>query len=181
MGTWQQIGRIRVAGAAADEELEDQVTTTNDAGLIGHDVETYVRVRSFLARQARLLDNADPEGFAATFTGDGVLRHASRQDALRGRAAIADATRATAAEHTQVTHRHWFDQFVIEPGPSADVVLVSYYALTTLVDRDGAVRLLPSCLVEDELRWGADGTLLVADRLVIRDDLDPAVRRSARR
>lgn len=157
------------------------MTITNYAGPIGHDVETYVRVRDFLARQARLLDDADAEGFAATFTGDGVLRHASRQDALRGRAAIADATRATAAAHAEATHRHWFDQFVVEPGPSADIVLVSYYALTSLVDRDGVLRFLPSCLVEDELRRAADGTLLVADRLVIRDDLDPAVRRSARR
>ncbi|WP_329410092.1 nuclear transport factor 2 family protein [Nocardia vinacea] len=157
------------------------MTITNDAGPIGHDVETYVRVRDFLARQARLLDDADAEGFAATFTGDGVLRHASRQDALRGRAAIADATRATAAAHAEATHRHWFDQIVVEPGPSADIVLVSYYALTSLVDRDGVLRFLPSCLVEDELRRNADGTLLVADRLVIRDDLDPAVRRSARR
>ncbi|MET8650095.1 nuclear transport factor 2 family protein [Nocardia aurea] len=157
------------------------MTITNDPSIVGRDVQTYVQVQSFLAGQARLLDDVDAEGFAATFTEDGILRHASRQDALRGREAIAEATRATAAAHAEATHRHWFDQFVVEPGPSEDVVLVSYYALTSLVDREGAVRFLPSVLVEDELRRNADGTLSVADRQVIRDDLDPAIRRSARR
>lgn len=139
-------------------------TTTDD----------YVQARSFLARQARSLDAADAEAFAATFTADGVLRHASRQDALRGSAAIAEATRATAAAHAEVTHRHWFDQFVVDPGPSDGILLVSYYALTSLVDREGGVRFLPTCLVEDELHRTGDGGLLVHDRLVTRDDLVPA-------
>ncbi|MGV9823230.1 nuclear transport factor 2 family protein [Nocardia xishanensis] len=160
---------------------EDNVTITDDAATRTDEVATHVLVRGFLARQARLLDDLDPEGFAATFTADGVLRHASRQGELRGRHAITEATRAAAAAHAGVTHRHWFDQFVIEPGATPDTLLVSYYALTSLVDREGAVRFLPSVLVEDELRRAADGTLAVADRLVIRDDLDPELRRSARR
>ncbi|MEV0358729.1 nuclear transport factor 2 family protein [Nocardia sp. NPDC050697] len=152
------------------------MTITDDSGTLRHDVETSVRVRDFLARQARLLDDVDADGFAATFTPDGVLRHASRDDALRGRPAIAAATRATAAAHAAATHRHWFDQFVIDPGPSAEILLVSYYALTSLTDREGAVRFLPSVLVRDELHRAEDGTLAVADRLVIRDDLAPAAR-----
>lgn len=131
--------------------------------------DDYVLVRGFLARQARLLDAADAEAFAATFTPDGALRHASRSDELRGRDAIATATRATAAAHATTAHRHWFDQFVVEPGP--DAVRVSYYALTSLVDGDGGVRFLPTCLVEDVLHRTADGGLLVHDRLVTRDDL----------
>ncbi|MFC8531441.1 nuclear transport factor 2 family protein [Nocardia sp. NPDC057227] len=152
------------------------MTITDDSGTLRHDVETSVRVRDFLARQARLLDDVDADGFAATFTPDGVLRHASRDDALRGRAAIAAATRATAAAHAEVTHRHWFDQFVIDPGPSAEILLVSYYALTSLTDRDGAVRFLPSVLVRDELHRGPSGALAVADRLVTRDDLAQGAR-----
>jgi actinorhodin biosynthesis protein ActVIA len=141
------------------------VTTTTD---------DYVLVLSFLARQARALDAADAEAFAATFTTDGVLRHASRQDALRGPAAITEATRAAAAAHAEATHRHWFDQLVVDPGPAEGTLLVSYYALTSLVDRQGGVRFLPSCVVEDELHRTADGGLLVRDRLVTRDDLVPA-------
>ncbi|MDV6286802.1 nuclear transport factor 2 family protein [Rhodococcus jostii] len=154
------------------------MTITHDAGTIGNDIETYIQVQTFLARQARLLDAADADGFAATFTTDGVLRHASRHDALQGRTAIAEATAATAGAHAEATHRHWFDQFVVEPGPTTETVLVSYYALTSLVDRNGTVRFLPSCLVEDELHRDEAGALLVAERLVTRDDLAPAAQQA---
>ena len=55
---------------------------------------------------------------------------------------------------------------------AGDTRLVSYYALTSLVDRDGVLRFLPSCLVEDELRRDADGALRAQKADIIMGPMD---------
>ncbi|MFJ8816138.1 MULTISPECIES: nuclear transport factor 2 family protein [Amycolatopsis] len=139
----------------------------------------YAEVQHFFARQIRLLDAADVEGFAATFTEDGRMHHASRDDDVRGRAAIVESLRANFAQHQGVVPRHWFDKLLIEPS-GEDTVTVSYYALVTLTHADGSVTLLPTCLVDDVLVV-RDGQLLTQSRSITRDDLllVPSARRAS--
>lgn len=129
----------------------------------------YAEVQHFYAGQIRLLDAADVEGFAATFTEDGFMRHASRDDHVQGRAAIAATIRANFANHPGIVPRHWFDKLLIEPvGP--DTVTVSYYALVSLTDARGAVVFQPTCLVDDVLVVD-EQRLFTKSRTITRDDL----------
>lgn len=130
----------------------------------------HAEVQHFYARQIRLLDGADLEGFAATFTEDGVMRHASRNDNARGRLAIVASLRANYANHPGVVPRHWFDKLLIEPV-DANTVSVQYYALVSLTDATGKVTFLPTCLVDDVLVVDETGRLLTRDRSIARDDL----------
>lgn len=140
--------------------------------------QIHAEVQHFYARQIRLLDAADIDGFAATFTEDGRMHHASRDDDVRGRAAIVESLRANFAQHQGVVPRHWFDKLLIEPA-GGNAVTVSYYALVSLTHPDLSVTFLPTCLVDD-LLVVEDGQLFTKTRDITRDDLLlPSTRRAS--
>lgn len=130
----------------------------------------YAEVQHFYARQIRQLDTADVEGFASTFTPDGLMWHASSGASATGPAEITATLRANFARHPDVVPRHWFDKLLIEPV-GEDELHVSYYALLTLTAADGSVSLQPTCLVEDVLVVSAQGALRTRSRRIHRDDL----------
>ncbi|MCM3882373.1 nuclear transport factor 2 family protein [Frankia sp. R82] len=130
----------------------------------------YAEVQHFYARQIRQLDAADVDGFASTFTPDGLMWHASSGASATGPAEIAATLRANFARHTGVVPRHWFDKLLIEPA-GEDELHVSYYALLSLTAADGSVSFQPTCLVDDVLVITADGALRTRSRRIHRDDL----------
>jgi ketoreductase RED1 len=152
---------------AALHEIENRAASRTIQAPVTADL--YVQVQTFFARQMRLLDAKDIDGFVLTFTEDGVMGHASHNDIQQGRAAIAAALRTAAERYRDVIPRHWFDKLLIE-AVEKDTVRVAYYAIVTKTHADGRTVLEPSCLVEDVL-VRRDGELLSKSRMIHRDDL----------
>jgi actinorhodin biosynthesis protein ActVIA len=131
--------------------------------------DLYAEVRTFYARQMRRVDSLDIEGFADTFTDDGVVLHANGARA-EGRAEMVAGMHKNLPRYRDVAVRHWFDHLLIEPeeGSGGDTLRVSYYSLVTLVDAQGALTFEPTFTVEDVL-VRRDGRLLTKERIIHRD------------
>ncbi|MFC1416199.1 nuclear transport factor 2 family protein [Streptacidiphilus cavernicola] len=131
--------------------------------------DLYAEVRTFYARQMRRVDSLDIEGFADTFTDDGVVLHANGARA-EGRAQMVAGMYKNLPRYRDVAVRHWFDHLLIEPEPDSggNTLRVSYYSLVTLVDAQGAITFEPTFTVEDVL-VRRDGRLLTAERIIHRD------------
>ncbi|MBW1602479.1 nuclear transport factor 2 family protein [Streptomyces sp. JJ66] len=114
----------------------------------------------------RCVDALDIEGFAATFTEDGVVVHASG-DRAEGRAAMIAGMRANLPRYQGIAVRHWFDKLLIEPQEDGSVH-VSYYTLVTQVNREGQVAFQPTFTVDDVL-VRVDGELRTRSRVIHRD------------
>ncbi|MDB1089542.1 nuclear transport factor 2 family protein [Streptomyces sp. ACA25] len=128
--------------------------------------DLYAEVQTFFARQMRHVDSLDIEGFADTFTADGVVVHASGERA-EGREAMIAGMRANLPRYQGIAVRHWFDKLLIEPQ-GEDTVHVSYYTLVTQTDRDGKVAFQPTFTVDDVL-VRRDGQLFTQSRVIHRD------------
>ena len=131
--------------------------------------DLYAEVRTFYARQMRRVDSLDIEGFADTFTDDGVVLHANGARA-EGRAQMVAGMYKNLPRYRDVAVRHWFDHLLIEPeeGSEGNTLRVSYYSLVTLVDAQGAITFEPTFTVEDVL-VRRDGRLLTSERIIHRD------------
>ncbi len=129
--------------------------------------DLYAEVRTFYARQMRLVDALDIEGFAGTFTEDGVTVHSNGQRA-EGREAMIAGMRLALPRYKDIAVRHWFDQLLIEPDETGETLRVSYYSLVTRTDREGNVVFEPTFTVEDEL-VRRDGELITRERVIHRD------------
>ncbi|WP_461027783.1 nuclear transport factor 2 family protein [Streptomyces sparsus] len=128
--------------------------------------DLYAEVRTYYAVQMRRVDALDIEGFADTFTPDGVVVHSNGVRA-EGRAAMVAGMRAALPRYRGIAVRHWFDHLLIEPG--ADGTLeVSYCSLVSRTDREGNVTFEPTFVVEDTL-VRVDGRLLTRSRVIHRD------------
>lgn len=68
----------------------------------------YIEIQQLYARYARTLDLGDPEGWADTFTPDGVFRDAAGREEL-----VAYAENSYGGR--QGTGRHWNSQLVVTP------------------------------------------------------------------
>lgn len=132
--------------------------------------DLYAEVQTFFARQMRLADGYDIKGFAATFTPDGVIEHASRGERLEGREALVANMEAALPRYEGLAVRHWFDKLLIEPLPDDpdEAVKVSYYTLVTRVDASGTVTFEPTFTVEDVL-VRRDGELATRSRVIHKD------------
>ncbi|WP_055586905.1 nuclear transport factor 2 family protein [Peterkaempfera griseoplana] len=131
--------------------------------------DLYAEVRTFYARQMRRVDALDIEGFADTFTEDGVVVHANGARA-EGRAEMVAGMYANKPRYRDIAVRHWFDHLLIEPvvGGEEGELRVSYYSLVSLADREGRLTFEPTFTVEDVLvRRG--GRLLTRERVIHRD------------
>jgi 3-phenylpropionate/cinnamic acid dioxygenase small subunit len=134
----------------------------------------YAEVQQFYAHHLQLLDSGDAEGWAATFTEDGVFAPQTLPEPVRGRAALAAGLRQTSKELTEAgeTHRHWHGMVAIDPQPD-DTIRVRCYALVIATRHGGTSRLHRVCVCEDVLDRVA-GRLYVRHRTVSRDDLPRA-------
>jgi len=134
--------------------------------------DLYVEVQTFYAQQMRLLDALDVEGYAATFTEDGVTDHAHRGERVEGRQALIAGAKHALPRYEGVAVRHWNDHYLIDPVDS-DTLNVTYRSLVSRCDLDGNVTFEPTFSVEDVLvRVG--GKLYTRSRTIYRDE--PAVR-----
>jgi actinorhodin biosynthesis protein ActVIA len=133
----------------------------------GVDAHLHIEVLNFYARQMRLLDALDVEGYVATFTEDGVTDHAHRGERVEGRAAMLATSLAALPRYAGVAVRHWNDHYVLEPA-GEERWAVSYCSLVTRTADDGAVTFEPTFLVEDVLVRVA-GELRTASRTIHRD------------
>lgn len=141
-----------------------QSTQTSTREVTG---DLYAEVQTFYARQMRALDALRIEEFAATFTEDGVVEHATRGERTQGREAMLAGMRANLPRYAGHAVRHWFDKLLIEPL-SEDTVSVSYYTLVSRTDAEGRVTFEPTFTVTDVLvRRG--GTLYSQSRVIVRD------------
>lgn len=128
--------------------------------------DLYAEVRTYYARQMRRVDSLDIEGFADTFTEDGVVVHSNGVRA-EGRAEMVAGMYKSLPRYRDVAVRHWFDHLLIEPTEDGELK-VSYYSLVTLVNTAGEVVFEPTFTVEDVL-VRRDGRLLTRERVIHRD------------
>ena len=128
--------------------------------------DLHAEVTTFYARQMRTVDALDVEGFADTFTDDGVVVHANGTRA-EGRAQMVAGMIKNLPRYRDVALRHWFDHLIIEPMDE-DTVSVSYYSLVTHTDREGKVTFEPTFTVEDVL-VRREGQLFTKSRVIHRD------------
>jgi uncharacterized protein (TIGR02246 family) len=145
------------------------ISVNSDQGTAGH--QLHAELQDFYARQTHALDAGQAEVWAATFTEDGVFVANAHPTPTRGRAAITEAVRATAAELAAegVVHRHWFGMLAIDPGADG-VVRTTFYALVIRTPKGGAPVIHRSTIAQDEL-VRPHGEWLVRRRSVARDDL----------
>ncbi|MFG3101179.1 FAD-dependent monooxygenase [Streptomyces sp. NPDC048182] len=146
-----------------------------EPGPAGHteaDAGLYVAVQSFYARQMRLLDEGDPDGFARTFTEDGVLSLAGTEVELHGREAIAKGQRAEAEQAGAGRPRHWFGMLTARTGPGGEIH--TRYLATIGVTRPGDPHELQPAASVDDVLVRAPGGLLTRSRTVTRDDVPQA-------
>ncbi|WP_354643064.1 nuclear transport factor 2 family protein [Kitasatospora camelliae] len=129
--------------------------------------DLYAEVRTYYATQMRRVDTLDIEGFADTFTEDGVVVHSNGVRA-EGREEMVAGMHKALPRYRDVAVRHWFDHVLIEPVDGVDELKVSYYSMVTLLDREGRIEFEPTFLVEDVL-VRREGRLLTRERVIHRD------------
>ena len=130
-------------------------------------VSVYIEVLTFYARQMRLLDALDVEGYANTFTEDGVTDHAHRGEKIEGRAAMIAGAKHALPRYAGVAVRHWNDHYLVDEVDE-NTLNVSYCSLVTRTDAEGAVTFEPTFFIEDVL-VRVDGGLLTRSRTIHRD------------
>ncbi|SDP62493.1 nuclear transport factor 2 family protein [Lentzea jiangxiensis] len=140
-------------------------------------VEVHIEVQTFYAQQMRLLDALDIEGYAQTFTEDGVTDHAHRGEKVEGRAALIAGANAALPRYRGVAVRHWNDHYLIDEADE-NTLNVTYCSLVTRTDAEGKVTFEPTFFIEDVL-VRVDGQLRTKSRTVHRDgQAEPAARAS---
>ncbi len=134
--------------------------------------ELHTEVTRFYAAQMQLLDRRAAVEWADTFTEDGVFQANGLPEPSRGREAIAaGALRAgQALEQAGLVHRHWLGMVTVDEQPDGTVTARSY-ALVLQIPLGGEAKIHRSTVCQDVLVRAEDGTLLVLERTVTRDDL----------
>lgn len=129
--------------------------------------ELYVEVLRFYAGQMALLDSLDLDGYADTFTEDGVTHHVHRGQKLEGREALLEHARAALPRYREVVVRHWNDNYRMEQAEDGSLT-VAYGSLVTLTDKEGQVGFESTYAVTDVL-VRVDGRLRTRSRTLLRD------------
>lgn len=133
--------------------------------------QLYHRVQRFYSERLRRLDAGDAEGWAESFTEDGVFETNARPDPSRGRSAIENETKRAAARlgADGVERRHWIGMMAVN-DEGAPHLGVEAYCLVVETARGGVPRLAYSLTLRS--RVVIDGDLLrVSHEAVSRDDL----------
>ncbi|RSS78158.1 nuclear transport factor 2 family protein [Streptomyces sp. WAC06614] len=132
----------------------------------------HAEVQQFYAHQMQLLDLGEAEQWSLTFTTDAVFDVPTLPEPVRGRPGLVAAVRRARAEPAAAgeRHRHFMGMADVRPLPDGTVAVRSY-TIVYATPVGGASRVHRTCVCEDVLVRGADGTLRVAHRVVSRDDL----------
>jgi hypothetical protein len=134
----------------------------------GISVEDRLVILDLYARQSHLIDGGDADGWAATFTADGVFESPTYRLTAVGHAELArfaaDSNGAALARGVQL--RHWIGQVVIDPADGGADVLA--YLVIVATSCEGS-RIDRSVRIVDVLTRTAHGWR-VASRKVFRDD-----------
>ncbi|MEU4532811.1 nuclear transport factor 2 family protein [Micromonospora ureilytica] len=132
--------------------------------------DLHAEVQQFYARQMHLLDAGDGEGWAGTFTADGVFAMPSAPEPVRGRPTLAAGVHEAAAKLRAAgeVHRHIVGMVAVEPLPDG-TLKVDSYAQIVATPRGGHPRLHLMCVCHD-LLVREKGQLRVRERRVTRDD-----------
>lgn len=132
--------------------------------------DEYLSVQRFYAEQMQLLDDGATDEWAATFTADGVFGGNGLPQEVRGRTAIAAASREARRRLSEagLRHRHWIGMLTVHPE-SADVVRARSYAL--VIETSAAGTAIHRSTVCEDLLVPAENGWLVRQRYVTRDDL----------
>ncbi|MCB5181023.1 nuclear transport factor 2 family protein [Streptomyces antimicrobicus] len=132
----------------------------------------HAEVQQFYAHQMQRLDLGEARAWSLTFTEDAVFDVPTLPEPVRGRAGlVASARRARAQlEAAGERHRHVLGMLDVRPLPDGTVA-VRAYAVVYATPVGGASRVHRMCVCEDVLVRGTHGGLLVAHRVVTRDDL----------
>jgi hypothetical protein len=134
--------------------------------------DLYCQIQQFYARQMQLLDGGDAEGWAATFTPDGVFVANAHPQPVCGHDAISAAARRTVDELAAAgeVRRHWLGMVAVDRRCDGTVGAHSY-ALIFHTKRGGQAALRMSTACDDVLVPDGAGDWLVSYREVTRDDL----------
>ncbi|MFF4173878.1 nuclear transport factor 2 family protein [Streptomyces sp. NPDC001744] len=150
------------------------MTTASDLapGTTAWSAALHAEVQQFYAHQMQLLDLAEAERWAATFTEDATFAVPTLPEPVRGRAGLVAATTRSHAELAAAgqRHRHFMGMLDVRPRPDGAVDVRSY-AVVYASEIGGASRVHRVCVCEDVLVRGEDGGLRVSARTVTRDDL----------
>ncbi|XBB70186.1 nuclear transport factor 2 family protein [Nocardioides sp. WV_118_6] len=134
-------------------------------------------VTRLYARQSRLIDEGDAQGWAATFTADGVFDSPSYPQPVVGTAALLGFAEdfRTVVERTRTRLRHVVTNVDVRPGPDAGdpdrVVAHAYLQIVETPAGEGS-RLVRLTTITDDLVRDDTAALgwRVARRRVRRDD-----------
>ncbi|MFF5448571.1 nuclear transport factor 2 family protein [Streptomyces sp. NPDC012888] len=150
------------------------MTTAPDlaTGTTAWTAELHAEVQQFYAHQMQLLDLAEAERWAATFTEDATFAVPTLPEPVRGRAGLVAATSRSHAELAAAgqRHRHFMGMLDVRQRPDGAVDVRSY-AIVYASEIGGESRVHRVCVCEDVLVRGEDGVLRVSARVVTRDDL----------
>lgn len=141
-------------------------------------------VTRLYARQSRLIDEGDAQGWAATFTADGVFASPSYPEPVVGTAALVGFAEdfRTAGERTRTRLRHVITNVDVlpgaagepgaEPGPAPDRVVAHAYLQIVETPAGEGSRLVRLTTITDDLVRDDTAALgwRVARRRVRRDD-----------
>ncbi|MEU7146160.1 nuclear transport factor 2 family protein [Nocardia sp. NPDC046473] len=131
----------------------------------------YAEVQQFYAKHLQLLDMAEAQEWAETFTEDATFSAPTLAAPVRGRTELAAGLRRTAAELAAAgeKHRHWHGMINVECDADGTIV-VHCYAMVIATKHGGESRFYRICVCHDRL-VRLNGELQVRSRVVTRDDL----------
>jgi actinorhodin biosynthesis protein ActVIA len=126
----------------------------------------YVEVQMFYAHQMPLLEDRRPQEYAATFTADAVIEHASGLFKLAGRREIAGGIGMSVETYGGKAFRHWCDHLRVREA--GEEIHARQTVIVSVTGESGLVTWEPSCTLDDVL-IRQDGKLLVRQRFLRHD------------
>jgi actinorhodin biosynthesis protein ActVIA len=131
--------------------------------------DLYVELQMFYAHQMPLLEERRPAEFAATYTPDAVIEHASGLFKLTGRQEIAGGIELSIQTYGAKAFRHWYNHLRVEEAGGE--IRSRFTAMVSVTDESGLVTWEPSCEVADIL-VRQEGKLAVRHRIMRHDVAD---------
>jgi actinorhodin biosynthesis protein ActVIA len=131
--------------------------------------DLYVEVQMFYAQQMPLLEDRQPEEFAATFTSDAIVEHVSGLFKLTGTQEIEGGIGLSIQTYGDKVFRHWSNNLRVREA--GDEIHTRQTVIVSVTDESGLVTWEPSCTVEDVI-VRREGRLAVRHRLMHHDVAD---------
>lgn len=132
------------------------------------DLADRLEILDLYARQSHAVDSSDGEGWASTYTEDGVFHSPTYNLSARGRADLSDFARSSndAAYARGEQFRHVVSAIVLTPAGEGRIDSKAY--LVILATAKEGTRIDRSLVLHDELRR-VEGRWLFSSRMSYRD------------